>query len=286
MSVTCTNCGESNSLTSTECWSCEARLAPSAPAIHIPGDNEVGESTCRVCGEKNPSSSVECWSCEARLNTAASINDVSVGSTCPVCGEHNPPSSTKCWSCETSLSSSSFAKNRQQTDTYRDHVGGGASAHDRTVMIARTQPRAETSPTAIADGVGKPRHASISRTPPKQSRFWFRAILVGTLLSITSSYLYWRETSFSPKSPAYNNFHDAYELQKYTEAIKIVRRHADRGNAEAQYALAVMNDRGQGTAVDHKTAYKLYRQAAAQGHLEATVLVKKIDAYEKAQSKH
>jgi TPR repeat protein len=153
------------------------------------------------------------------------------------------------------------------------------------MMIARTQPRPERASTAISDGVGKPRHASISRTPPIQSRFWFKAILIGILFGITSSYVYWRETSFSPKSPAYNNFHDAYEQQKYTEAIKIVRRHADRGNAEAQYALAVMNDRGQGTAIDHKTAYKLYRQAAAQGHLEATVLVKKIDAYEKALSK-
>lgn len=285
MSVTCTKCGESNSATSTECWNCEFPLKPSVPATHIAAADAPGGRTCPVCGEKNASSSAQCWGCETRLNSAASLNDMSGGSTCPLCGERNPLSSTKCWSCETSFASSSFGENGGQTADYRDRDAGAASAHDRTMMIARSQPRPAKAPTAIPDDIAKPSLASTLRTPPKKSRFWIKAILIGTLLSITSGYLYWRETSFTPRSPAYNQAWDALEQERYSEAIKIFRRHAERGNAEAQYVLAVMNSKGHGTVVDHKAAYKLYRQAAAQGHLEATIVVKRIEADEKAQSK-
>jgi TPR repeat protein len=153
------------------------------------------------------------------------------------------------------------------------------------MMIARTLPRQAKAPKAVTEGISEPRHASTLRTPPKKSRFWIKAILLGTLLSICTGYLYWRETSFAPNSPASKQFWNAIDQQKYPEAIEIVRRHAARGNADAQYNLAVMNSHGHGTAVDHKTAYKLYRQAAAKGQPDAIEVVKRIDAEEKEQSR-
>ncbi|MGE3807714.1 MAG: tetratricopeptide repeat protein [Gemmataceae bacterium] len=54
------------------------------------------------------------------------------------------------------------------------------------------------------------------------------------------------------------------------EAAKWYRKAADQGNAEAQNSLGSMYQHGQGVPVDYDNALSWYQKAAAQGHAEAT----------------
>jgi uncharacterized protein len=58
---------------------------------------------------------------------------------------------------------------------------------------------------------------------------------------------------------------DADQRKDYKEAVRLYRLSAEQGNAEAQYNLGLMYDKGQGVPQDYKEAVKWYRLAAEQG---------------------
>ena len=58
-------------------------------------------------------------------------------------------------------------------------------------------------------------------------------------------------------------------IQNYKTAMKWYRRAGKQGNASAQYALGLIYDSGQGVPQDYKTAVKWYRLSAKQGYASA-----------------
>jgi hypothetical protein len=61
----------------------------------------------------------------------------------------------------------------------------------------------------------------------------------------------------------------AYGRGDFTTALRLLRSLADQGDTEAQNALAVMYEKGEGVAQDFATALMWYRKAADQGDAEA-----------------
>ena len=61
----------------------------------------------------------------------------------------------------------------------------------------------------------------------------------------------------------------AYRRGDYRNALKIIRRLAEQGNAPGQANLGVMYANGQGVAQNYAEALKWYRLAAAQGDASA-----------------
>ncbi len=63
-------------------------------------------------------------------------------------------------------------------------------------------------------------------------------------------------------------FHNAYRSHRVprndADAVKLNRKDAERGNANAQYNLGVMYSQGLGVTQDHAEAVKWYRKAAEQ----------------------
>ncbi len=57
--------------------------------------------------------------------------------------------------------------------------------------------------------------------------------------------------------------------QNHKEAVKWYRKSADQGNASAQYNLALMYENGKGVTQDYKEAVKWYRKSAEQGNANA-----------------
>ena len=57
--------------------------------------------------------------------------------------------------------------------------------------------------------------------------------------------------------------------KNYTEAFKWYRKAADQGHVNAQFSLGVMYDFGLGVAEDNAEAFKWYRKAADQGQVKA-----------------
>ena len=58
----------------------------------------------------------------------------------------------------------------------------------------------------------------------------------------------------------------AYEQGDYETALKEFRPLAEQGDADAQFKLGTMYNRGEGVPQDHAEALKWYRRAADQGH--------------------
>ncbi len=72
-----------------------------------------------------------------------------------------------------------------------------------------------------------------------------------------------------------NDFGDgvaAYSLQKYDRAREIWQPLAEGGNADAQYRLAELYERGLGGNADATIAANWYAKATAQGHMNASVM--------------
>ena len=61
----------------------------------------------------------------------------------------------------------------------------------------------------------------------------------------------------------------AYNRQDYVTAVQMWRPIADLGDADAQFALGVAYDNGQGVPKDYVQAVKWYRLAADQGNAKA-----------------
>ena len=58
----------------------------------------------------------------------------------------------------------------------------------------------------------------------------------------------------------------AYKLGDYARALKLLRPHAEQGDAKAQFFLGIMYRFGHGVPKDHAEAAEWYRLAAEQGH--------------------
>ncbi len=72
--------------------------------------------------------------------------------------------------------------------------------------------------------------------------------------------------------PSYAGFYEgfnAYNKGDYATALSELRPLAEQGDADAQYNLGVMYDKGQGVAQNYAEAVKWYRKAAEQGYADA-----------------
>ena len=58
----------------------------------------------------------------------------------------------------------------------------------------------------------------------------------------------------------------AYEQKDYATALRLWRPFAEQGNADAQYNLGVMYDKGKGVPQDYVQAVAWYRKAADRGN--------------------
>ncbi len=65
----------------------------------------------------------------------------------------------------------------------------------------------------------------------------------------------------------------AYDRGDYATAMRIFRQLADQGNADAQYNLGVMYDKGRGVTQDYAAAVRWYRKAAEQNHADAQTIL-------------
>ncbi len=62
---------------------------------------------------------------------------------------------------------------------------------------------------------------------------------------------------------------DTYNPKDYETALNEWRPLAEQGNADAQFRLGVMYQRGHGVPQDYQQALHWYEKAAAQGHVGA-----------------
>lgn len=60
-----------------------------------------------------------------------------------------------------------------------------------------------------------------------------------------------------------------YEAKQYSEALPVLNKYAEKGNAEAQFLLGVCYKWGYGVKEDHQKSVCLYEKAAEQGHTKA-----------------
>jgi len=75
--------------------------------------------------------------------------------------------------------------------------------------------------------------------------------------------------------PAWADFEvgmDAYNRKAYATALREWRPLAKQGDADAQYNLALMYDRGYGVPQDYVQAHMWYHLAGANGHIDAVTL--------------
>ena len=62
---------------------------------------------------------------------------------------------------------------------------------------------------------------------------------------------------------------EAYQRGDYATALRLFRPLAEKGDAEARYALGFMYEQGQGVPLDHREAAKWFRESAAKGYAYA-----------------
>ena len=63
--------------------------------------------------------------------------------------------------------------------------------------------------------------------------------------------------------------HDAYKRGDYAQAMEILRPHAERGHAGAQFLLGAMYAEGRGVSSDSSEAVKWFRLSAERGLVQA-----------------
>jgi len=75
--------------------------------------------------------------------------------------------------------------------------------------------------------------------------------------------------ALAQQSPELLQAIEAFNRQDYVQALSRFEALAHDGNAEAQYRLGVIYERGEGAPPDHQLAASWYRKAADQGHARA-----------------
>jgi len=75
--------------------------------------------------------------------------------------------------------------------------------------------------------------------------------------------------SLTAHAADYSVGYEAYQRGDYATALRIMREHAEQGEAKAQSVLGFMYDNGQGVAQDYAAAVRWYRKAAEQGNIDA-----------------
>jgi TPR repeat protein len=91
-------------------------------------------------------------------------------------------------------------------------------------------------------------------------------LLISLLLFINPSNVFFNKRDHRDITNQLGNFAE----QGYTKAQEKIREvMADQGNAEAQYDLAVMYQKGNNVTKNAKQAFKWYKKAAGQGHAKA-----------------
>ncbi len=69
-----------------------------------------------------------------------------------------------------------------------------------------------------------------------------------------------------------DDFFDGYvalEKKEYTKALELLSKSANQGNAQAQFFVGKIYDKGYGVTENDRTAIKWYRKAAKKGHIDA-----------------
>jgi len=69
----------------------------------------------------------------------------------------------------------------------------------------------------------------------------------------------------------------ALEKGEYTKALKLLRKPANQGDAQSQFFLGKMYDKGYGVTENDRTAIKWYRKAAEQGQVDAVNRLKEMN---------
>ena len=77
------------------------------------------------------------------------------------------------------------------------------------------------------------------------------------------------EAQFGLFKSALQKGYDAYDKEDYEKALQLWTKSAEKGNAEAQYRLGRLYDRGEGTEENPVLALEWYTKAAEQGVEEA-----------------
>ena len=77
------------------------------------------------------------------------------------------------------------------------------------------------------------------------------------------------EAQFGLFKGALQKGYDAYDKEDYEKALQLWTKSAEKGNAEAQYRLGRLYDRGEGTEENPVLALEWYTKAAEQGVEEA-----------------
>lgn len=104
------------------------------------------------------------------------------------------------------------------------------------------------------------------RMPKSKTRFYKRviiALIASLVLAAVSVGLF--EHFYISSEEQYQMGKKYFEQQDYDEAIKWIRKAAERGNPKGLTGLGVMYEYGQGVPQDYAEAVKWYRKAAEQG---------------------
>jgi TPR repeat protein len=105
------------------------------------------------------------------------------------------------------------------------------------------------------------------RTAQRMQRLLFRSLICLSLsLPVMAA------------SPQWDEVNAALKRGDFDTALKLLRPMADDGNADAQYALGMMYENGQGVKRDHNEAMNLLQKAAQQGNQDAALYLS--DAHE------
>jgi len=76
----------------------------------------------------------------------------------------------------------------------------------------------------------------------------------------------------------------ALEKGEYAKALKLLRKPANKGDAQSQFFLGKMYDKGYGVTENDRTAIKWYRKAADQGHTDAVRRLREMNGSDSTES--
>jgi len=116
----------------------------------------------------------------------------------------------------------------------------------------------------------------------------FLLVCAGVLTLVVLAYLFGRYSAPQPVAEAATVAEpldtqltlalDHVAAERYHDALDMLIVEAEQ-HAEAQFALGMMYERGQGVAQDHRQAYQWYLKASEQNHAQAQYALASMYAY-------